>query len=131
MVPIYESIGALGPRMLRRLMWTALEGIGSQIPDRLPASVVAKNKLVARARPSTKVTFRRRQTDLEKLCSFRTPAQVRMIFEEFFSVGAGLALKRRKAQGVAGSRVQSEGQRPPGDPQDSALPSRPARRSVC
>ncbi len=44
--------------------------------------------------------------ELEKLCNFRTPAQQRLIFEEFFSVGAGLALKRRKAKSVAGIEFQ-------------------------
>ena len=43
-VPIYESIGALGPRMLRRLIWAALEGMGGEaLPDRLPSAVVKKN----------------------------------------------------------------------------------------
>jgi ATP-dependent DNA helicase RecG len=102
MVPIYESIGALGPRTLRRLVWTALEGIGSQIPDRLPASVVAKNNLVARAQAVHESHFPPKETDLATLCSFRTPGQLRLIFEEFFSVGAGLALKRRRAQALPG-----------------------------
>jgi ATP-dependent DNA helicase RecG len=40
------------------------------------------------------------------LCRFRTPAQVRLIFEEFFNVGAGLALKRRKAKAALGIEFQ-------------------------
>ena len=48
-VPIYESIGALGPRVLRRLMWAALEGLDGEIPDRLPPAVVQKNSLPDRA----------------------------------------------------------------------------------
>jgi ATP-dependent DNA helicase RecG len=101
-VPIYESVGALGPRVLRRLMWAALEGIGGEIPDRLPASVVEKNRLLDRASAVGQTHFPAGEQDLDKLCAFRTPAQVRLIFEEFFSVGAGLALKRRKAKSVAG-----------------------------
>ena len=101
-VPIYESIGALGPRVLRRLMWGALEGIGNEIPDRLPAAVVQKNKLPDRASAVHETHFPQQELDLEKLCAFRTPSQVRLIFEEFFSVGAGLALKRRKAKAIPG-----------------------------
>jgi ATP-dependent DNA helicase RecG len=39
---------------------------------------------------------------LEQLCSFRAPAQVRLIFEEFFNIGAGLALRRRKVKSAHG-----------------------------
>jgi ATP-dependent DNA helicase RecG len=101
-VPIYESIGALGPRVLRRLMWAALEGLDGQIPDRLPVTVVKKNRLLDRATAVRLTHFPTGEPDLDKLCAFRTPAQVRLIFEEFFSVGAGLALKRRKAKSLAG-----------------------------
>jgi ATP-dependent DNA helicase RecG len=101
-VPIYESIASLGPRVLRRLMRAALEGLDGDIPERLPASVVQKNRLLDRAAAVCQTHFPTGEPDLDKLCNFRTPAQVRLIFEEFFSVGAGLALKRRKAKAAAG-----------------------------
>ncbi len=101
-VPIYEAIGALGPRVLRRLMWAALEGVGNEIPDRLPPFVVQKNNLLDRASAVHETHFPKKEQELEEICSFRTPAQVRLIFEEFFSVGAGLALKRRKAKALPG-----------------------------
>jgi ATP-dependent DNA helicase RecG len=105
-VPIYESIAALGPRVLRRLMWTALQDIDGQIPDRLPASVLSKNQLPDRATALRETHFPAGEQDLEKLCAFRTPAQVRLIFEELFSVAAGLALKRRKAKTLQGVEFQ-------------------------
>jgi ATP-dependent DNA helicase RecG len=46
--------------------------------------------------------FPGKEESLEMLSNFRTPAQVRMIFEEFFNVGAGLALKRRKTKTAPG-----------------------------
>jgi ATP-dependent DNA helicase RecG len=101
-VPIYESIASLGPRVLRRLIGAALEGLDGQIPDRLPATVVQKNRLLDRATAVSQTHFPPDGQDLVQLCAFRTPAQVRLIFEEFFSMGAGLALKRRKAKSVAG-----------------------------
>jgi ATP-dependent DNA helicase RecG len=101
-VPIYESIASLGPRVLRRLMWTALHALDGQIPDRLPASVLRKNQLLDRSTAVCQTHFPAAEQDLEKLCAFRTPAQVRLIFEEFFSVGAGLALKRRTHQALEG-----------------------------
>jgi len=106
LVPIYESIAELGPRVLRRLMGAALQALDGQIPDRLPASVRRKNQLLDRAAALTATHFPSAEQDLEKLCAFRTPGQVRMIFEEFFSVGAGLALRRRKAKALQGIEFQ-------------------------
>src|SRR3990170_2818841 len=48
-VPIYESLGKLGSRILRRLMATALASVDTQIADALPASVRHKNNLTGRA----------------------------------------------------------------------------------
>ncbi len=105
-VPIYESISSLGPRVLRRLVSSALEGLDGRIPDHLPPSVIARNKLVDRARAIRQTHFPPSENDLALVSAFRTPAQMRLIFEEFFSVGAGLALKRRKAKALPGVEFQ-------------------------
>jgi ATP-dependent DNA helicase RecG len=105
-VPIYESITSLGPRVLRRLIWAALQSLDGQIPDRLPASVRHQAQLLDRSTALSQTHFPAAGQDLEKLCAFRTPAQVRLIFEEFFSVTAGLALRRRKAKAVEGVEFQ-------------------------
>ena len=49
MVPIYEGMGNLGTRAIRRLVWTALNALGENLPDRLPLSVLDKNRLADRA----------------------------------------------------------------------------------
>ncbi|MGO9272958.1 MAG: ATP-dependent DNA helicase RecG [Terriglobia bacterium] len=101
-VPIYESIGALTPRVLRRLTWNTLALVEGQIAEYLPGSVRRKNKLLDRG-PAIRLThFPAETTDLEVLAHFRTPPQVRMIFEEFFNVGARLALKHRHQKTAAG-----------------------------
>ena len=105
-VPIYESMAKLGPRVLRRLIWTALASLDGEIPDRLPASVRQKNRLVDRATALRQTHFPDPDQPFADLCRFRTPAQVRLIFEEFFNVGAGLALKRRKAKAALGIEFQ-------------------------
>ena len=105
-VPIYESTGRLGPRVLRRLIWAALAALGDSIPDRLPLAVREKNRLLDRATAVRQTHFPDSGQSLEQLCNFRTPAQVRLIFEEFFSVGAGLALRRRKAKSVPGIKFE-------------------------
>ena len=106
-VPIYESIGTLGPRVIRRLIAGALAAVDGQFPDRLPAAVMTKNGLLERARAVAETHFPSAGQNLGQLCAFRTPAQVRMIFEEFFAVGAGLLLRRRKTKSLAGVQFQA------------------------
>jgi ATP-dependent DNA helicase RecG len=102
-VPIYEAISSMGSRVLRRLVWAAISSLDRNIPECLPESVVRRNALLDRAIALRQTHFPDPECRLEDLLRFRTPAQVRLIFEEFFNVAAGLALKRRKqksAQGV-------------------------------
>ena len=107
-VPIYESVGTLGPRVLRRLMWTALNSLNGAIPDRLPLSIRQRNKLPERSTALLQAHFPAPDQPIEDVSRFRTPAQVRLIFEEFFNVGAGLALRRRKAKAAQGIEFQKK-----------------------
>jgi ATP-dependent DNA helicase RecG len=107
-VPIYEGMANLGTRAIRRLIWTALASVGDNLPDRLPLSVREKNRLVDRATALRQTHFPDSDQPLEPLCSFRTPAQVRLIFEEFFNVGAGLALRRRRAKAAQGIEFEAK-----------------------
>ena len=101
-VPVYEAMGKIGPRPLRQLIARALEALNDQIPEILPGSVRRRNKLLDRAVALRGTHFPGKEESLETLSNFRTPAQIRMIFEEFFNVGAGLALKRRKNKTAPG-----------------------------
>jgi len=101
-VAIYESLGGLGPRVLRRLMATALAALDGNIPDRLPPTVRRAARLLERARALAGMHLPAKDDPIEKLAAFRTPAQVRLIFEEFFHVAAGLALKRRHRKASPG-----------------------------
>jgi ATP-dependent DNA helicase RecG len=107
-VPIYEGMANLGTRAIRRLIWTALASVGDNLPDRLPLSVREKNRLVDRAAALRQTHFPDSDQPLERLCNFRTPGQVRLIFEEFFNVGAGLALRRRKAKAAQGIEFEAK-----------------------
>jgi ATP-dependent DNA helicase RecG len=80
--------------------------LGDNLLDRLPLSVREKNGLVDRAAALRQTHFPDSDQPLEQLCNFRAPAQVRLIFEEFFNVGAGLALRRRKAKAALGIELE-------------------------
>ena len=103
-VPIYESIGRLTPRVLRRLVWTGLTAVNGQVREVLPASVCARNQLPDRGAALRLTHFPDKEQSLEDLARFRAPAQKRLIFEEFFNVSAGLILRGRRmkcAEGIA------------------------------
>ncbi|MGH9400786.1 MAG: ATP-dependent DNA helicase RecG [Terriglobia bacterium] len=104
--PIYEAIGDLSPAILRRLMWNALAGIDGNVPECLPLSIVRKNKLPGRGESLRQTHFPEANQPLEELAHFRTPAQVRLIFEEFFNVGVVMALKHQRQKWLPGVELQ-------------------------
>jgi ATP-dependent DNA helicase RecG len=105
-VPVYESIGRLTPRVLRRLIWNALAKVDGAIPESLPPAVIHKHHFPSRAESVRQVHFPDEDQPLSKLAEFRTPAQVRLIFEEFFSLGVGLAIRRRESKWGPGFAIE-------------------------
>ena len=69
--------------------------------------------------------------DLRLLNGFRSPAQFRLIFEEFFWLECGVALKRSKARDAARHRVRAERPRARRRSRRCCRSSPPARRSAC
>jgi len=105
-VPIYESIGRLTPRVLRRLMSTGLSAVEGRIREVLPASVCARNQLLDRGAALRLTHFPDKEQSLEELARFRAPAQKRLIFEELFNVSAGLILRGRRLKLTEGIAFQ-------------------------
>jgi ATP-dependent DNA helicase RecG len=94
-VPIYEAIGSISPRMLRKFVHQALAALPPEMPDIVPASIRARYKFPTRREALFYVHFPPQTESLEKLNSFRSPAHVRLIFEEFFFFQLSLAIRRR------------------------------------
>ncbi len=103
-VPIYESMGQgrLTPRWFRRIIRTALDNLTPDLPDPLPAAVRSRLALVSPREALWKVHWPEAGESFQDLQSARTPAHVRMIFEELFFVELGLELKRRQQKAQTG-----------------------------
>ena len=103
-VPIYESIGQgrLTPRWFRRVLRTALENLNPDLPDPIPALVRKRLALVSPREAMWKVHWPDAGESFENLQSSRTPAHIRMIFDELFFVELGLELKRRQQKAKTG-----------------------------
>ncbi|MCY4123408.1 MAG: ATP-dependent DNA helicase RecG [Acidobacteria bacterium] len=96
-VPVYEKIGSLTPKSLRRLVHDALQRLPADVDDVLPAAVRRELGVPARRQALSDAHFPPSGTTIEALNEFRTAAQRRLILEEFFFFQLGLLLTRREA----------------------------------
>ena len=96
-VPIYERARSITPKMQRRLVADALAQLPSELPEPLPDSVRAALGVPGRREALAEAHFPSADAPLDLLNAFRTPAQRRLILEEFFRFQVGLLLKRREA----------------------------------
>ena len=97
-VPIYEAIGTFGSRAIRRAMYTAVQQIDLNMPDVLPESLRARLGFPSRGEAIIRTHFPAPEASLDALNTFRSPAQQRLIFEEFYLYQLSLALDRRAAR---------------------------------
>ncbi len=97
-VPIYEAIGTFGTRAIRRATYAALQRLDAQITDLLPASIRTRLKFPSRRDSIIYTHFPPPGESVEALNQFRSPAQQRLIFEEFFFYQLSLSLQRQLAR---------------------------------
>jgi ATP-dependent DNA helicase RecG len=107
-VPIYESAGQgkLTPRWFRRIIRRTLENLNPDLPDPIPAAVRAHLNLVPVREALWKAHWPEAGESFTDLQSSRTPAHIRMIFDELFFIELGLELKRREQKAQTGIAFQ-------------------------
>ncbi len=107
-VPIYESTGQgkLTPRWFRRIIRGALENLSPDLLDPIPAAVRAHLSLVSPREALWKVHWPDAGESFADLQASRTPAHIRMIFDELFFIELGLELKRREQKAQTGIAFQ-------------------------
>ncbi|MFI5058901.1 MAG: ATP-dependent DNA helicase RecG, partial [Candidatus Acidiferrales bacterium] len=94
-VPIYEAVGTFGSRAIRRAMYAAVQLLNPKMPDILPRELSARLGYPSRRDAIIQTHFPPPGESLDALNAFRSPAQQRLIFEEFFLYQLSLALERR------------------------------------
>jgi ATP-dependent DNA helicase RecG len=94
-VPIYEAIGTLSSRQIRRAMYAAVQLVDQRMPDVLPEPLRARLGYPTRGEALIHTHFPEPGESLDALNTFRSPAQQRLIFEEFFLYQLSLALDRK------------------------------------
>jgi ATP-dependent DNA helicase RecG len=96
-VPIYRKLGEFSSKRVREIIHAVLSLLpDSAFPETLPADLRQRKKLIARAAAVRQIHFPPEDTPLAPYDQARSPAHLRLIFEDFFWVALGISLKRGK-----------------------------------
>ena len=96
-VPVYEAMGKISTRVFRSLIHGVLQAVEPE-DDPFPATILNRMGLPDKWTAMQQMHFPPLDSDLRLLNAFRSPAQYRMVLEEFFWLECGLALKKQKAR---------------------------------
>lgn len=97
LVPVYERIGAISPKMLRRIFRSLIEAMPQDVAEILPASLRSRHHFPSRRDALIAVHQPAEDASLDLHNQFRSPAQVRLIFEELFVFFVAQRLRRQAA----------------------------------
>lgn len=105
-VPVYERVGSLTPKMQRAIVRALLDQMPRDLTDPLPADTLQRLSFPSRREALEGVHFPPEDTDVALLNAVRTPAHRRLAFEELFLCQAGgLLAKLRAGSQLAGARI--------------------------
>jgi ATP-dependent DNA helicase RecG len=94
-VPVYRKLGEFRPKRLREIIHALLTATSEKaITETLPAELRQRQCLIGRAEALRRVHFPAEDATLDEYERARSPAHLRLIFEDFFWLALGLLLKR-------------------------------------
>jgi len=96
-VPVYEKVGSVTPKIQRRLVFDVLQRLPSEVPDHLPEELRLRLQMPARHAALLAAHFPPADASIDALNQFATPAQRRLIFEEAFLFQMGVLARRHAA----------------------------------
>ncbi len=94
-VPIYSETEGLHQRTMRRLMKNILDGFANELSSPIPQEIVRRQNLIDFREAFQRVHFPPEGESIEALNLYRSEGHRRIIFDEFFFLELGLALKKR------------------------------------
>ncbi len=94
-VPKYSETEGLYQKTLRRIMKNVVDTYARTVPDALPRALCRKQKLVDCAVAFGHVHFPDNRDDYAGLVAGKSPYHRRIVFDEFFFLELGLALRKR------------------------------------
>jgi ATP-dependent DNA helicase RecG len=108
-VPIYSETEGLYQRTLRRLMKTILEGYVDELLSPIPQEIMERQDLIGFSEAFRRVHFPPEGESIDALNLQRSAGHRRIIFDEFFFLELGMALKKRGVALETGISFRTEG----------------------
>jgi ATP-dependent DNA helicase RecG len=94
-VPVYRKLGDFRSKRLREIIHGLLDAISDEnISETFPSDLSKRQHLIGRAEALRKIHFPSEDAPLTQYEQARSPAHLRLIFEDFFWLAFGLVLKR-------------------------------------
>ena len=94
-VPVYRKLGDFNSKRIREIMHAALAQLDNEaIEETLPAELQKRAQLIGRARALREIHFPPADVPLSDYEQSRSPAHLRLIFEDFFWLTFALGFKR-------------------------------------
>jgi ATP-dependent DNA helicase RecG len=108
-VPVYSETEGLYQRTLRRLMNTILEGYADALSSPIPSEIAGRQNLIDFSDAFRRVHFPPEGESIDALNLQRSDGHRRIIFDEFFFLELGMALKKRGVALETGISFRTEG----------------------
>jgi len=108
-VPVYSETEGLYQRTLRRLMNTILEGYADELSSPIPSEIAGRQNLIDFSDAFRRVHFPPEGESMDALNLQRSDGHRRIIFDEFFFLELGMALKKRGVALERGISFRTEG----------------------
>ena len=94
-VPIYSETEGLHQKTIRRIVMRVLEDYTRHISSPIPEAILAKRRLIHIHDALRSAHFPEADADVQACNEIRSEAHRRLIYDEFFFLQLGMALKRR------------------------------------
>ncbi|MBC7396879.1 MAG: ATP-dependent DNA helicase RecG [Bdellovibrionales bacterium] len=104
-IPVYTEIDGVPTKTLRKIIDTALSLAGNEIKEELPPSLLQKHGLPQLAKAIREVHFPNENYNFEE---FKSPAQQRLIYEEFFKFEYHVLSQRMRLEKEKGHTLKQK-----------------------
>jgi ATP-dependent DNA helicase RecG len=107
-VPVYEEMGGMTSRQLRRILWSALADLANPLDDPIPAAIRSEHNFPDLSTCLQHIHFPAPGDNIDDLNRRASPPHRRLIFEEFFLLELVFALRRKQLQLTRGVRFETD-----------------------
>src|SRR5262245_38942043 len=107
-VPVYEELGGMTSRQLRRIIWAALSDLIDPLDDPIPVAIRSEHGFPDLRTCLHRIHFPVAGDNIDDLNQRASPSHRRLIFEEFFLLELVFALRKKQSQLTRGVRFETD-----------------------